>query len=130
MASTIKSNTVTNATASTLTLGESGTTVTLACGATQSGFGRTGTVDWCTTAKTSPLTAVSGKGYFINTTSGAITMNLPSSHHFRISVVMNYHPLGVPDGEVRTFLPKCHQEAYDGSFFQVNLLFLGARFHP
>ncbi len=79
MASTIKSNTVTNATASTLTLGESGTTVTLACGATQSGFGRTGTVDWCTTVKTSPLTAVSGKGYFINTTGGAVTVTLPSS---------------------------------------------------
>jgi hypothetical protein len=79
MASTIKSNTVTNATASTLTLGESGTTVTLACGATQSGFGRTGTVDWCTTAKTSPLTAVSGKGYMINTCGGAVTVTLPSS---------------------------------------------------
>ena len=79
MASTIKSNIVTNATASTLTLGESGTTVTLACGATQSGFGRTGTVDWCTTVKTSPLTAVSGNGYFINTTGGAITVTLPSS---------------------------------------------------
>ena len=78
MASTIKSNTVTNATASTLTLGESGTTVTLACGATQSGFGRTGTVDWCTTVKTSPLTAVSGKGYFLNTTGGTITVTLPS----------------------------------------------------
>jgi len=65
---------------STLTLGGSGTAVTLACGATQTGFGRTGTVDWVTTIQTStPFTAVSGKGYFINTTSGAITMNLPSS---------------------------------------------------
>jgi hypothetical protein len=79
MASTIKSNTVTNSTGSTLTLGESGTTVTLACGATQSGFGRTDTVDWCTTVKTSPLTAVSGKGYMINTCGGAITVTLPSS---------------------------------------------------
>ena len=40
-----------------LTLGSAlGKTVTLAGGASQSGFGRTGTVDWCTTAKTSPLT--------------------------------------------------------------------------
>ena len=31
---------------STLTLGGSGTAVTLACGATQTGFGRTGTVNW------------------------------------------------------------------------------------
>ena len=79
MASTIKSNTVTNATASTLTLGESGTTVALACGATQTGFGRTGTVDWCTTVKTSPLTATSGKGYFVNTCGGAVTVTLPAS---------------------------------------------------
>jgi len=41
--------------------------------------GRTGTVDWCTTAKTSPLTAESGKGYFVNTTCGAITVTLPAS---------------------------------------------------
>ena len=64
---------------STLTLGGPGTAVTLACGATQTGFGRTGTVDWCTTAKTSPLTVASGNGYFINTTGGAITVTLPSS---------------------------------------------------
>ena len=64
---------------STLTLGGPGTAVTLGAGATQTGFGRTGTVDWCTTAKTSPLTVVSGKGYFINTTSGGITVTLPAS---------------------------------------------------
>ena len=63
----------------TLTLGESGDTVTLGAGASQTGFGRTGTVDWCTTAKTSPFTAVSGDGFFINTTSGGITVTLPSS---------------------------------------------------
>ena len=60
-------------------LGASGQTVSIAGGATTSGMGRTGTVDWCTTAKTSPFTGVSGKGYFINTTSGAVTVTLPSS---------------------------------------------------
>ncbi len=64
---------------STLTLGGSGTAVTLACGATQTGFGRTGTVDWDTTAKTAGFTGVSGNGYFINTTGGTITVNLPAS---------------------------------------------------
>jgi hypothetical protein len=64
---------------STLTLGGPGTAVTLGSGATQTGFGRTGTVDWCTTAKTSPFTSVSGKGYFVNTTSGGVTVTLPSS---------------------------------------------------
>ena len=77
--STIKVNTITTRSVSTVTLGESGKTITLACGASQSGFGRTGTVDWCTTAKTSPFTAVNGDGFFINTTGGAITVTLPSS---------------------------------------------------
>ena len=77
--STIKVNTITTRSGSTVTLGESGKTIALACGASQTGFGRTGTVNWCTTAKTSPLTAESGKGYFINTTSGAITVTLPAS---------------------------------------------------
>ena len=77
--STIKVNTITTRSGSTVTLGESGKTITLACGASQSGFGRTGTVDWCTTAKTSPFTATSGDGFFVNTTGGTITVTLPSS---------------------------------------------------
>jgi hypothetical protein len=77
--STIKVNTITTRSGSTITLGESGKTITLACGASQSGFGRTGTVDWCTTAKTSPFTSASGKGYFVNTTGGAVTVTLPAS---------------------------------------------------
>ena len=65
---------------STLTIGGSGTAVTLACGATQSGFGRTGTVDWQTTKKTLAFTAANGEGYFVDTAaSGAVTMTLPSS---------------------------------------------------
>jgi hypothetical protein len=77
--STVKVNTVDKRTGGTLTLGGCGTTVTLGAGATQSGFGRTGTVDWCTTAKTSPFTGVSGTGYFVNTTCGAVTVTLPGS---------------------------------------------------
>ena len=88
MTSTIKVNNVQNQcgqniineNSNTITIGASGDTIALASGASQTGFGRTGTVDWVTTIQTStPFTAVSGKGYFINTTSGAITMNLPSS---------------------------------------------------
>jgi len=41
--------------------------------------GRTGTVNWDTTAKIASFTAVSGNGYFVNTTSGAITVTLPAS---------------------------------------------------
>ena len=63
----------------TVTLRRCGGAVNIASGATTSGMGRTGTVDWCTTAKTSPLTGVSGNGYFINTTGGAVTVTLPAS---------------------------------------------------
>jgi len=65
--------------ATTVTLGRSGGTVQLASGASQTGFGREGTVDWQTSIKTGDFTAVNGEGYFINTTSGEITMTLPSS---------------------------------------------------
>ena len=77
--SKIEVNTVDVQCGSTLTLGSSGKTVQIATGASTVGMGRTGTVDWCTTAKTSPFTGVSGKGYFVNTTSGSITVTLPSS---------------------------------------------------
>lgn len=79
MTSKVKVNTVETESGSTLTLGKSGDTVTLASGASQSGFGRTGTVNWDTTVKTAAFTAVSGNGYFVNTTSGAITVTLPAS---------------------------------------------------
>ena len=78
----------------TITLGASGDSVTLASGATQSGFGRTGTVDWITTAKVtgdSPVTGVSGKGYFMNTTSGTITLNLPAGSAGDIISVQDYN---------------------------------------
>lgn len=87
MTSTIKVNNIQNQcganiineSSNTITIGASGDTITLASGASQSGFGRTGTVDWDTTAKTASFTAVSGNGYFVNTTSGAITVTLPAS---------------------------------------------------
>jgi len=78
---------------STLTLGGSGTAVTLASGATQTGFGRTGTVDWITTPKVtgdSPVTGESGKGYFMDTTAGAITLNLPAGVAGAIVSVADY----------------------------------------
>ena len=87
MTSTIKVNTIQNTcgadiikeSGNTITIGASGDTVTLGSGASQSGFGRSGSVDWQTSIKTSNFTAVSGEGYFVNTTSGAITVTLPAS---------------------------------------------------
>jgi len=77
---------------STLTLGGSGTAVTLGAGATQSGFGRTGTVDWQTgSIKTATFTAVSGEGYFCNTTSGGFVVNLPAGSAGAIVSVQDYN---------------------------------------
>jgi hypothetical protein len=87
MTSTIKVNNIQNQcganiineSSNTITLGASGDTIALASGASQTGFGRTGTVDWQTSIKTGDFTATSGEGYFVNTTSGTITVTLPAS---------------------------------------------------
>jgi len=69
----------------TVTLGDSGDTFTIPSGATitnngtAAGFGATGAASWDTTVKTGDFTAVNGVGYFVNTTSGAITVTLPAS---------------------------------------------------
>jgi len=74
----------------TVTLGASGDTVSLASGASQSGFGRTGTVDWDTTPKTTTVTAATGSGYFVNTTSGEVTVNLPAGVAGSIVAIADY----------------------------------------
>jgi hypothetical protein len=54
----------------------------VSCGTTmldQGVFNNIGAVTWDTTAKTAGFTAVSGNGYFCNTTSAAFTVTLPSS---------------------------------------------------
>tara|TARA_R110000803_G_scaffold25435_1_gene60826 strand:+ start:5045 stop:6454 length:1410 start_codon:yes stop_codon:yes gene_type:complete len=90
--STIKVNTITKRTGSTLTLGESGTTVAIASGASTSGMGRSGTVDWQTSSiKTATFTAVNGQGFFANTSGGtAFNMNLPAGSAGAIVSVADY----------------------------------------
>jgi hypothetical protein len=69
----------------TTTLGDSGDTISIPSGVTitnagtANGFGATGAVNWQTSIKTTGFTAVSGEGYFVDTTSGSITVTLPSS---------------------------------------------------
>ena len=76
--SKLEVNTIAPQCGTTLTLGESGDTVTLGSGASQSGFGRTGAVNRQTTKKTLAFTAANGEGYFVDTAaSGAVTMTLP-----------------------------------------------------
>ena len=74
----------------TVTLGASGDTIALASGASQTGFGRTGTVDWDTTPKTATFSGVNGNGYFCNTTAGAFTINLPAGVAGNIVGVSDY----------------------------------------
>jgi hypothetical protein len=84
--SEIKVNKISPRTAcGTVTLGDSGDTFTIPSGATitnngtAAGFGATGAASWDTTVKTASFTGVAGVGYFVNTTSGAITVTLPAS---------------------------------------------------
>jgi len=80
-----------------LTVGASGDTITFPSGTTvvnngsQTGFGREGSVDWQTDSiKTATFTAVSGEGYFCNTSGGAFTVNLPAGSAGAIVSVSDY----------------------------------------
>jgi len=99
MTSTIKVNNIQNQcgqniineNSNTITVGASGDTIALASGASQTGFGRTGTVDWQTgSIKTATFTAANGEGYFANTAGGAFTMNLPAGTAGNIVSVVDY----------------------------------------
>jgi hypothetical protein len=84
---------ITQTNSTTITIGTTGQTVALASGASSSGFGATynGAVNWNTTPITSsPLTAVSGIGYFINTTGGSVTVNLPAGVAGSIVALSDY----------------------------------------
>jgi hypothetical protein len=84
MASNVKVDKITPTTnCGTVTLGDSGDTISIPSGASLSVGGSVsgidGIVSWDTTAKTAAFTAVAGNGYFVNTTSAAITVTLPAS---------------------------------------------------
>jgi hypothetical protein len=74
---------------SAITLGRCGGTVSLASGATQTGFGRSGSVNWQTTPITATFTPVDGEGYFINSGS-SITANLPAGSPGAIVAFSDY----------------------------------------
>ena len=83
--SEIKVNKISPRSGTTVTLGDRGDTFTIPSGATINNqgtalnFGATGAASWNTTVKTGDFTAVAGEGYFVNTTSGEVTVTLPSS---------------------------------------------------
>ncbi len=101
-------NNIINENSNTITIGASGDTVTLASGASQTGFGRTGTVDWDTTPKTATFTAVSGDGFFCNTTGGAFTCNLPAGTAGSIVSLADY--AGTWDSNALTVSPNGSQK--------------------
>jgi hypothetical protein len=95
--SEIKVNKISPRTAcGTTTLGDSGDTFTIPSGVTitnngtANGFGATGAVNWQTTVKTSGFTATAGEGYFLDTSSGQITVNLPAGTAGAVVGVKDY----------------------------------------
>ena len=85
--SEVKVNKISPRSGTTVTLGDSGDTFTIPSGATinnqgtATNFGATGSASWTTTVKTnsdSGFTAVAGEGYFLDTSSGTISVNLPA----------------------------------------------------
>ena len=83
-------NNLINKCGSTITLGANGDTIQLASGASQSGFGRSGSVNWQTTKKTATFTAADGEGYFCDTSGGAFTVNLPAGSAGAIVAISDY----------------------------------------
>ena len=75
--SKIEVNTVAPQCGTTLTLGENNDTVVLGTGAAFGGG--VGAVKWETTPQTGSFGALAGRGYFMNTTSGPLTLTLPAS---------------------------------------------------
>jgi len=99
MASTIKVDNVQNQPGTniinkcgtTITVGASSDTVALAAGASQTGFGATGAVNWDTASiKTAGFSAVSGNGYFCNTNGGIFTVSLPAGSAGDIVAIADY----------------------------------------
>jgi hypothetical protein len=80
----------------TVTLGDSGDTFTIPAGATINNqgtavnFGATGSASWVTTVKTSTFTAVAGEGYFVNTTGGVVSVNLPAGTAGDVVAIKDY----------------------------------------
>jgi hypothetical protein len=82
--SKIEVNAIEPQSGTTLTIGASGDTVALAAGATSTGFGATynGAVNWSSTIYSTDFTAVSGVGYFVDTSAGVVNVTLPASPSF------------------------------------------------
>jgi hypothetical protein len=94
--SEVKVNKISPRSGTTVTLGDSGDTFTIPSGATinnqgtATNFGATGSASWVTTVKTSTFTAVAGEGYFVNTTGGVVSVNLPAGTAGAVVAIKDY----------------------------------------
>ena len=77
--SAINVNSVETYSGSTLTIGKSGDTVSLGSGASASGFSKDGAITWDSSIKSANTSITTGTGFFVDTTSAAITITLPAS---------------------------------------------------
>jgi hypothetical protein len=80
--SEVKVNKISPRSGTDVTLGDSGDTFTIPAGATLTNNGTASgfaSIAWQSAIKTASFTAVAGEGYWVNTTSGAITITLPAS---------------------------------------------------
>ena len=110
--SEIKVNKISPRSGTTVTLGDSGDTFTIPSGATinnqgtATNFGATGSASWVTTVKTnsdSGFTATAGEGYFLNTTAGTISVNLPAGSAGAVVAFKDY--AGTWDNNNATLVP-------------------------
>ena len=110
--SEIKVNKISPRSGTTVTLGDSGDTFTIPSGATinnqgtATNFGATGAASWTTTVKTnsdSGFTATAGEGYFLNTTAGTISVNLPAGSAGAVVAFKDY--AGTFDTNAVTLVP-------------------------
>ena len=94
--SEVKVNKISPRSGTGVQLGDSGDTITIPSGATinnqgtATNFGATGSASWTTTVKTSTFTAVAGEGYFVNTTGGVVSVNLPAGVAGAVVAVKDY----------------------------------------
>ena len=107
--SEVKVNKISPRSGTDVTLGDSGDTFTIPSGATINNqgtavnFGATGSASWVTTVKTSTFTAVAGEGYFVNTTGGAVSVNLPAGTAGAVVAIKDY--AGTFDTNACTLVP-------------------------
>jgi hypothetical protein len=94
--SEVKVNKISPRSGTGVQLGDSGDTITIPSGATinnqgtATNFGATGSASWTTTVKTSTFTAVAGEGYFVNTTGGVVSVNLPAGVAGAVVAIKDY----------------------------------------